>query len=233
MGELYCEEFGVRPFHVIGATLASDAGQDRGWADAPTLRPYFGGSLHLTYRENFSNFLSGLSRAAEHNGRPVEFTCRGGVAGRSTSRVHIRNLGWAAREEYLRDFQSADFGYLPLPFGEANRLFAQGAMPVKLVAYLEQGLPILYHGPAGSAVDRLVRQTGCGISVCENNAEVIAEAVLKIKDRRSSYANAAREAGRLRFDRSRSQALFQSIVLATTVSIASLSGPETDPGRAE
>ena len=56
------------------------------------------------------------------------------------------------------DLVNADCLYLPLHFGEADRPFGAYSLSTKMVTYLASGIPLLYHGPAGTAAYNLLQQ---------------------------------------------------------------------------
>ena len=68
----------------------------------------------------------------------------------------MRVLPFGSEADVQADFESADWLYLPLPFTEEHRAFGAYSLSTKMVTYLGSGIPILYHGPPGTAAHNLL-----------------------------------------------------------------------------
>jgi glycosyltransferase involved in cell wall biosynthesis len=70
----------------------------------------------------------------------------------------LRVLPFGSEADVQSDLAEADCLYLPLHFGEADRPFAAYSLSTKMVTYLGSGLPIVYHGPTGTAAYNILRE---------------------------------------------------------------------------
>ena len=66
---------------------------------------------------------------------------------RASGPQQIEYFGWRSRTETAALLGECDLLYLPQPFSEAHRPFAELSFPNKLMAYLPAGRPILIHAP--------------------------------------------------------------------------------------
>ncbi|MGI9115417.1 MAG: glycosyltransferase family 4 protein [Chthoniobacterales bacterium] len=158
LGREYQERYGSRDYTVI------TDGVDR-IASAPQLRTdgrlrlYFMGLFHLEYESSLRTLIDSL-RQLQRDGIAVSLTMRCGSLrrGNFAGAEFIRVLPFADETEIERDLADTDLLYLPLPFDAEHASFVRFSLSTKLVTYLGSGLPILYHGPAESAVDALLAQ---------------------------------------------------------------------------
>jgi hypothetical protein len=203
MGEEYCRHHGERPFEVITDGIAHIP-------EAPLphtgeARVYYMGSMAFSYQTNFERLfeiLNGRSKAAMvFRGTAIESTPPG---------LTVERRGWAPEAEVARDFETVDVCYLPLPFGRDD--WTRFSLSTKLVTYLGSGRPILYHGPADSAVALLLKANGAGVIVDSLDSARVAAGLAEVIRRGPELAAAALTLVRKRFrladQRSRFWSLF-------------------------
>jgi glycosyltransferase involved in cell wall biosynthesis len=194
LGSEYCERYGARDYHVVTDGL-NDLMQPRAGGDSNELRIYFMGLFHMVYERNLRALLDGLSVfERQHPSTSVRVTCRC---------EHIRPqvllgakavtvLPFSSEAQVRHDMESADLLYMPIPFGEAYEKFARYSLSTKMVTYAGSGVPILYHGPAGSAAYDLLNKNNAAILLTTLDPEEIATALsgLTQQERANTAANA-------------------------------------------
>lgn len=182
MGREYCREFGEQPYSIVSDGLSADR-----IADAPRpragYRGYFAGLFHLSYAEAVGAFTAGLGRASATGADPVSMTMRCGAIPEGARphlagglEVQVRAFGPEA--EVATDMEQADFLYLPLPFDSRHEHFVRLSLSTKLVTYLGAGLPIVYHGPAGSAAHELLSHHDAAICLTTLDPDEIARGIM-------------------------------------------------------
>jgi glycosyltransferase involved in cell wall biosynthesis len=158
LGREYNRRYGAREFIVVTDGLDHVAEAPRA---APThLRVYFMGLFHLVYEPNLQKFIEALELLSSKLAPTVEqsITLRCGSIRsslRKQSRL-VRVLPFGSEADVQADFGSADWLYLPLPFTLEHRAFGAYSLSTKMVTYLGSGIPILYHGPTGTAAYNLL-----------------------------------------------------------------------------
>ena len=167
LGREYNERYGEREFLVVTDGLDRVAPEAR--PATKQLRVYFMGLFHLVYERNLESLVKALELLPPDvdGGRPRSMTLRcGGLRpGPLKNERLVRVLPYGTEADVERDFLSADLLYLPLPFGEEYRAFGAYSLSTKMVTYLGSGIPILYHGPPGTAAYNLL---------CQNRAAIFA-----------------------------------------------------------
>jgi glycosyltransferase involved in cell wall biosynthesis len=165
LGREYCQRYGAQDYHVVTDGL-SELTPPRAIAASSELRIYFMGLFHMAYERSLRALLDGLAifeRA--HPAVTVRMTCR-------CEHIRAQVLDGAkavtvlpfGNEAQVRvDMETADLLYLPIPFGEAHEKFARYSLSTKMVTYAGSGVPILYHGPAGSAAFDLLSRNNAAI----------------------------------------------------------------------
>jgi glycosyltransferase involved in cell wall biosynthesis len=159
LGSEYNKRYGQREFVVVTDGLESIRQQPRPPAKNG-LRIYFMGLFHLGYEPNLEALIQALDLlpADLTAGRTPSITLRCDYlrpAVRQKSSA-VRVLPFGAEADVQSDLETADCLYLPLHFGERDWPFAAYSLSTKMVTYLGSGIPILYHGPAGTAVSNLL-----------------------------------------------------------------------------
>ena len=75
--------------------------------------------------------------------------------------------------EFDKYLQGLEIGYACDPLTAAGREFAATSFSTKVVTYIGNGLPFVYHGPADSVVGDLVATYKCGVIVESHQPEQI------------------------------------------------------------
>lgn len=178
MGKAYCERFGKQSYTVVTDGISSLP------ARIPSISPkslkvYFMGSVHLSYRNNFVSLVMGLDRFHhEHPDWSVGFVIRGQLPFNLPSvNIPIEYLPWGTEEEVSQDFKRIDVLYLPLPFGEEYQSFSRYSLSTKMVTYLGSGVPILYHGPQDAAASQLLSNADASVFLTSLDPEIISRSL--------------------------------------------------------
>jgi glycosyltransferase involved in cell wall biosynthesis len=106
-------------------------------------------------------------------GRRVSIVAIGPARPPAMPAGHVTFLGWKPQTEAVKLLNGCDFLYCPYPFDPAMEQAARQSFPSKLVLYLAAGRPVIFHGPAYSAVARYMIEKGCGILTTSLSAESI------------------------------------------------------------
>ncbi len=157
LGREYARRYGARDFVVVtdGVTVVAS---EPGRPSSNQLRIYFMGMFHMAYERNLRALLESIELFRKHTRREVTVICRC-----EHIRPHVLHgseivtvLPFADERRVQRDIEGADLLYMPIPFGEEHANFARFSLSTKMVTYLGSGVPILYHGPTGSAAYELL-----------------------------------------------------------------------------
>jgi len=179
LGNEYNCRYGNREFVVVTDGLDRVAPVSR---SAPSqLRIYFMGLFHLEYERNLEALIEALELVSSKLDAPqtcsISLRCHDlRPALRKKSRL-VRVLPFGSDAELQRDFATADLLYLPLPFGERHRALGAYSLSTKMVTYLGTGIPILYHGPVGTAAHNLLSKHRAAALVTSIDATEIARAL--------------------------------------------------------
>jgi glycosyltransferase involved in cell wall biosynthesis len=212
LGNKLCQDFGRRDFEVVtdGVTRVGAAKPISGKSEIVI---YFMGMFHAFYGPNFD----ALGRALEIIGRDtaIRFTlkirsnCFPAIP--SNRYLRVQPLPFADDATVDRDMEQADLLYLPLPFSDEGRSFAEYSLSTKMISYLASGRPILYHGPPTAAAGRLLESSGAAMCANSPDAEAIVSALRHIFDRTQNaqcIVEAALALARTRFDLRKIRARF-------------------------
>jgi glycosyltransferase involved in cell wall biosynthesis len=158
LGQEYQHRYGALDYIVITDGIERIAPAPRPRVSGK-LRVYFMGLFHLEYEPNLRALARSL-RELQRDDFPVSLDMRCGGLRRSIldEANFIRVLPFADEDQIERDLREADLLYLPLPFDGAHAPFVRFSLSTKLVTYLGSGIPILFHGPAQSAVGELLAE---------------------------------------------------------------------------
>ena len=158
LGDEYVRRYGPEEFVVVTDGLDRLAAKLRTPTDG--LRIYFMGLFHIGYEKNLEALIKAIQLL------PVGLTSKCSITLRcdyirpallrQTSLLRV--LPFGSESDVQADLAEADCLYLPLHFGEADRPFAAYSLSTKMVTYLGSGLPILYHGPIGTAAYNLLEK---------------------------------------------------------------------------
>jgi glycosyltransferase involved in cell wall biosynthesis len=178
LGDEYCRRYGAKDYLVItdGAERVASAPRMRAGRD---LQIYFMGLFHLDYEPNLRILFAALEQLEkEQVGGKLSVVLRcGGVRPRLIKGYErfVRILPFASEADVQRDMEEADLLYLPLPFGKQYELFVRFSLSTKMVTYVASGIPILYHGPATSAVHDLLQARNAALLCTEPTPDFLAE----------------------------------------------------------
>jgi glycosyltransferase involved in cell wall biosynthesis len=229
LGNEYCRRYGARDFIVV-----TDGLEDV--APGPTvrvrgqLRVYFMGLFHLEYEENLRVLGTALKRVQDlRSSASISITLRCGSlrpAVAQTARDIIRVLPFGTEADVRDDIENADLLYLPLPFDREFEPLVRFSLSTKLVTYLGSGLPILYHGPQGSAAYELL--VACSAALFHTSLEIdsLTETLCRICDEReltSEISNNSLVLARSRFLLRDQRARFWNAIVPDSLSQAATS----------
>ena len=165
LGKEYCRRYGDRAFEVVTDGLTS-IGSPRSKADPDQLRIYFMGLFHMGYEPNLRALLEAIALFEQsHPAVSVSLTFRCEHI-RAQALVGTKTVGvlpFADEAQVQRDLETADLLYLPIPFGATHENFARYSLSTKMVTYAGSGVPVLYHGPIGSAAFELLNQNSAAL----------------------------------------------------------------------
>jgi glycosyltransferase involved in cell wall biosynthesis len=182
LGQEYNRRYGTREFVVVTDGLDRVAPVPR---PAPSqLRIYFMGLFHLEYERNVEALIEALQLLSSEPGvaqtYSITLRCHDlRPALRKKSRL-VRVLPFGSDAELQDDFATADLLYLPLPFGEQHRALGAYSLSTKMVTYLGTGIPILYHGPVGTAAHNLLSKHRAAALVTSLDAKEIARSLIDL-----------------------------------------------------
>ena len=114
--------------------------------------------------------------------------------------------------------KEADFLYVPMSFGESDRVNMRLSFPSKLADYTEMKLPLLIRGPKYcSAVQWARKHPGVAEVVETENEEELLEAVKRLSDpqTRGTLADKALRVGDRYFSHSRAESMLFSVLAAS------------------
>jgi glycosyltransferase involved in cell wall biosynthesis len=160
LGAEYAKRYGEGEF--ITVTDGLDAVSATARTELKQLRIYFMGLFHVGYEQNLEALIKALDLlpnecpAARH--RSITLRCdyiRPVVLRQSPL---LRVLPFGSEADIQADLAKVDCLYLPLHFAEADRPFGSYSLSTKMVTYLGSGIPILYHGPAGTAAYNMLKK---------------------------------------------------------------------------
>jgi glycosyltransferase involved in cell wall biosynthesis len=193
LGQEYNKRYGAREFVVV--TDGLDRVTDAPRSAPKQLRVYFMGLFHLVYERNLQAFIEALdllsAKVDVSLTRSMTLRC-GSIrpALRKQSRlVHV--LPFGSETDVQADFGGADWLYLPLPFSEEHRAFGAYSLSTKMVTYLGSGIPILYHGPAGTAAHNLLSKHRAAALITSLDPKEIAHTLAQLLQDNGSAALAA------------------------------------------
>jgi glycosyltransferase involved in cell wall biosynthesis len=191
MGQFYEDRFGQKGFEVITDSLETIENSPHSHSAEP-LTVYFMGSMHMSYRDNFSTLCEALRLYANRSGHKIRLIVRGASPQVTTDGIDLEVRPWAGEDSVLRDMKDASLLYLPLPFDPNYENFVKYSFSTKLISYLGSGLPILYHGPRQSAVADSLVASNAALLVCEFSRESIVRALESstVESRRTVATNA-------------------------------------------
>jgi glycosyltransferase involved in cell wall biosynthesis len=179
LGDEYNARYGKRTFDIITDGVEKIANRP-----APIvpgrLRVYFMGLFHYTYRENLQALTQALASVRrEQPELDIQLVMRcGGFQPGIDAAFPAQVLPFADQATVLKDMETADLLYMPLPFGREHEGFTRFSLSTKMVSYLGSGVPVLFHGPHDSAAAHLLERNRAAV-VCSSLDPAEIAAVLK------------------------------------------------------
>lgn len=201
MGQEYSRRYGAREYQVVTDGLMEVAPGPLP-RPAKSLRIYFMGLFHYRYQPNLRALLDALKiLRARHSDWNIAVTLRcGSIFGEiAPDDVAVTVLPFGPESEVVKDMQSADLLYQPLPFGASSANFGKFSLSTKLVTYLGSGLPILYHGPEYSAACALLQKRHAAVTCTSIDPDEIAKDIEVSMARRDEIVRNALALGHERF----------------------------------
>lgn len=194
MAQTYRDRFSVRAIPLISSYAHT-------MACSPTATPSSGEALTIGMAGQFyaadewRQLLAALE--AENwtvGGGRVNIVAMGPVRPPAMPANNVSFLGWKSQTEAVKILTDCDFLYCPYPFDPAMAEVARQSFPSKLVLYLAAGRPVIFHGPAYSAVAEFIKDKGCGILATSLSAEGILKEIGRLVENRPSYSEMASNA---------------------------------------
>jgi hypothetical protein len=200
LGNEYCRRYGSRHFEIVTDGLTS-LNPVRVMPGAPVGHIYFMGLFHMGYERNLRALLAGVRLfESDHPGHEIRVSLRCEyVRPQVLAGFSVTVLPFADEAQVQRDLAQADLLYMPIPFGAEHENFARYSLSTKMVTYVGSGVPILYHGPAGSAAHELLQKNAAAFTVTSLEAKDIAAVLSATTERRVQIAQAALELARSNF----------------------------------
>ena len=158
LGDEYIRRYGPEEYIVVTDGLDKLTTKVRSPMEG--LRIYFMGLFHIGYEKNLEALIKAVQLLPPGLTSRCSITLRCDYIRPSVLRQTslLRVLPFGSESDVQADLAEADCVYLPLHFGEADRPFVQYSLSTKMVTYLGSGLPILYHGPTGTAAYNLLEK---------------------------------------------------------------------------
>jgi glycosyltransferase involved in cell wall biosynthesis len=147
---------------------------------------------------------------------------------RTTSLVPGLKGQWVARRQAMARIVEADAAIVALGWDTPYPEEIAGCFPSKIVDYLAVGRPILAIVPRGCFVDRLIRESGCGVVVNSRREADIHAALDQLRDpvvRDECAARARALAQQLQPDQWRKSLIWQVLAGPTIPASAPFPGP--------
>ncbi len=151
------------------------------------LRIYFMGLFHLGYEENLQAFIQALEllrpQFPEKGDCSITLRCDYLRPALQRQSSFVRVLPFGSEADVQADLAEADALYLPLHFSKADEAFGAYSLSTKMVTYLGSGLPIVYHGPAGTAAEKMLRENGAAAFAASLDPAEIAATLRRLLQR--------------------------------------------------
>lgn len=181
MGVRLCQDFGAEDYELVTDGVER-FGKVKELESKPEYFVYFMGLFHEFYDDNFRSLLQVLQQVADAADKRFTLRVRSNYfpAFDTGPRVRLERLRPSDDATVAREIEHADILYLPLPFSEAGRSFADYSLSTKMISYLASGRPILYHGPATAAAGRLLRENRAAVCATELDESTIGMALTEL-----------------------------------------------------
>jgi glycosyltransferase involved in cell wall biosynthesis len=232
LGNEYISRYGRHEFVVVTDGLDNLCPKSRG--PIKDLRIYFMGLFHIGYEKNLDALVKaiGLLPKTLTSNCSITLRCDSIRPAIFQQTSLLRVLPFGSESDVQADLAKADCLYLPLHFDEADKPFAAYSLSTKMVTYLGSGLPILYHGPTGTAAYNLLEKHRAAALATSLHPKEVAEVLSELfRDNLSDeLAKNALQLGRTAFLRRDQHAKFWQQVLKVLNGIPT---PGEKPSRPE
>ena len=115
---------------------------------------------------------------------------------RASGPQQIEYFGWRSRTETAALLSECDLLYLPQPFSEAHRPFAELSFPNKLMSYLPSQKPIFLHGPQHASLVSFLKSYQVGVPCLTMDSAGIIQALTAMVQNPELAGKAAAESHR-------------------------------------
>lgn len=165
MKECYESQYGIPCEILRQGAVETDQEEIRPTAKDPS-RLLIGFAGTITAPDALAAFRKALDAFGwKVNGRSVVMRLVGSKCEmRATGPQQIEYFGWRSRNETAALLSECDLLYLPQPFTEAHRPFAELSFPNKLMAYLPSQKPIFLHGPPHASLVSFLKSYQVGVA---------------------------------------------------------------------
>jgi glycosyltransferase involved in cell wall biosynthesis len=216
LGDEYSRRHGEREFVIVTDGVENLCANVR--APMEGLRIYFMGLFHIGYEKNLEALIKAIQLLPSNLTSKCSITLRCDYIRPALLRQSslLRVLPFGSERDVQADLAQADCLYLPLHFDEADRPFAAYSLSTKMVTYLGSGLPILYHGPAGTAAYNLLEKHRAAALATSLEPNGIAETLSNLLKNNvaTEFAQNAAQLARSAFMRSDQHANFWERILS-------------------
>ena len=179
MGEVMVSRFGEREYDIITDGLERVA-SGISYSSSGDFIVYFAGLFHLAYEDNFRILqlaLVEMKKCNPHLNVRLMLRCGAVRWDLVNPALDVEILPFADESVVEREMASATILYLPLGFGEKQRLMNLYSLSTKMVSYLGAGVPILYHGPSYSAASKMLLREDAALQCNKLSVEVLIAAL--------------------------------------------------------
>lgn len=112
----------------------------------------------------------------------------------------VHRYNYLSNEEFSKLISKTHIGYSYDPLTENLREFAKLSFPSKLIDYIVNQIPFIYHGPEDSTVTNFLKIYKCGEVIESKSPQTLSEVTLRIVKNYESYTKEALRAWKEVFD---------------------------------
>lgn len=168
------------------AAQSLSAAASTGDMSAPLRLVFIGQTYAISELRSLVDMLEELEWQVE--GRSVELHTFGREA--LPFRIpHIHSNGWLPPVDLVEAIATFDAAVLPYPSSPDMSIVAETSFPSKLAVYSAANLPVIYIGPASSAVWEFLRDEGLGLRIDTSSAYSLQAAITTVRGHRVDFQN--------------------------------------------
>jgi glycosyltransferase involved in cell wall biosynthesis len=208
LGAEYTRRYGEREFVTVTDGLDHVALKPR--ARTQQFRIYFMGLFHIGYEQNLEALNKALDLLPSNLTSNCSITLRCDYVRPSILRQsnRFRVLPFGTEADVQADIEEADCLYLPLHFGKEDQPFGAYSLSTKMVTYLGSGVPILYHGPTGTAAYNILAKSHAAALATSLVPAEITQVLIELPSVSAQFAENALRLARKSFLRAEQHAKF-------------------------